>query len=367
MSFREGFIGGERFILANSHDAILTQPFGGGAWARIPAPGGIASNAHLSVAVRDGSTEVLTCVGGWGGGTLHYASLHSAANATWRGPLMLPNHTYTRWALFSGQSLIWGRCRTPTSCNKGVHPLGRFDTLGACQRAVNASAANLSAANLSVAAYTYQHNESSLKEFAGHCYVLSDFVWAPTAQAHVDSGRAPGLFPGGAIDCANAALDPNDADHFLYSEGGRYTTWVSRDGGRSVRQLVNHTNAAYFVTIDSRGWYHTATQAGAFRSFDGGASWAAYHVIMHSVSGRTIDRVPHDYQRIVPDFRGDQVALPSDQGLHLVAGSNLTLTSAVGDMRNTMALSALIAPSRTTPGSRNLIVNLWDWDVGASW
>ena len=43
------------------------------------------------------------------------------------------------------------------------------------------------------------------------------------------------------------------------------------------------------------------------------------------------------------------------------------LTSAVGDMANTMALSALVSPSSTTPGSRNLVVNLWDWDVAASW
>ena len=55
-----------------------------------------------------------------------------------------------------------------------------------------------------------------------------------------------------------------------------------------------------------------------------------------------IDRVPHDYQRIVPDFRGDQIAFPSDQGLHIVDKRNKTnfqLISAVGDMKNTMTLS----------------------------
>ena len=51
--------------------------------------------------------------------------------------------------------------------------------------------------------------------------------------------------------------------------------------------------------------------------------------------------MPHDYQRIVPDFRGDQIALPSDQGLHLINGSNTTLVSAVGDLRNTMSLSGI--------------------------
>jgi len=134
-----------------------------------------------------------------------------------------------------------------------------------------------------------------------------------------------------------------------------------------VRQVLNFTSAAYFVLIDTRGWFYTATQAGAFRSTDGGASFQPLHVIMHSRDGRLIDRVPHDYQRIVPDFRGDQIALPSDQGLHIVNGSNVNLTSAVGDLHNNMALSAIISPSKTQPGSRNVVVNLWDWNVGASW
>jgi hypothetical protein len=140
-----------------------------------------------------------------------------------------------------------------------------------------------------------------------------------------------------------------------------------------VHELKAHPTASYFVMIDPRNssWYYTATQAGAYVSTDAGANWSAYHVVMHSRSGVTIDRVPHDYQRIVPDFRGDGVAFPSDQGLHIANGSGVhlvpELTSAVGDMANTMALSALVSPSATTPGSRNLIVNLWDWDVAASW
>ena len=76
---------------------------------------------------------------------------------------------------------------------------------------------------------------------------------------------------------------------------------------------MNNTHAAYFVMIDARGRFYTATQAGAFGSVDGGATWTAFHVIMHSRDGRLIDRVPHDYQRIVPDFRGDTIAFPSDQ------------------------------------------------------
>ena len=60
--------------------------------------GGIASNGHLSVHVNkaNGSTEVLTCIGGWGGGTLHYATIDSPTSATWTGPLVLPNQARSR-------------------------------------------------------------------------------------------------------------------------------------------------------------------------------------------------------------------------------------------------------------------------------
>jgi len=140
-----------------------------------------------------------------------------------------------------------------------------------------------------------------------------------------------------------------------------------------VNLIVAATKAAYFVMIDLQGWYFTATQAGAFMSKDRGQTWNALHVIIHTradsgTAGKIIDRVPHDYQRIVPDFRGDQVAFPSDQGLHILnrsaAETDFKLISAVGDMHNTMSLSAILAPN--AEGSRNLIVNIWDWDVSAS-
>jgi hypothetical protein len=43
----------------------------------------------------------------------------------------------------------------------------------------------------------------------------------------------------------------------------------------------------------------------------------------------------------VPDFRGDSIAFPSDQGLHIFdrSSKNYTLSSAVGDMHNSMTLS----------------------------
>ena len=38
-----------------------------------------------------------------------------------------------------------------------------------------------------------------------------------------------------------------------------------------------------------------------------------------------------------------------------------------GNMSNTISLSAIVSPSSTYPGSRNVVVNMWDWDVVVSW
>merc|ERR1711957_906390 len=76
----------------------------------------------------------------------------------------------------------------------------------------------------------------------------------------------------------------------------------------------------------------------------------------------------------IPDWRGDGIAITSDQGLHLVDRSAMVdpsamfnLTNTIGDMKNAMSLSAIISPSKTHPGSRNVVVNMWDWNVVASW
>jgi len=361
MSFAEGVIGGQPYIIANGNGFLATMTRGGGAWQRIQAPGPIASNAHISVVVNPNQkSEVLTCIGGWGGGKLYYASLDSPTNATWTGPLKSQTQTYPDWGFFPGQSQVWGQCTTPTSCKAGVLNLGVFGTLAECQAAVN------STTKLKVATYTYQHNSTSLGLYAGHCYAMDSSVpWGPQPQGQVDSGRAPGVFPGEEYDCANAAVDPRDRDHFMFSKAGEYKAWESRDGGKSAHEFTNHDTGVYFVMIDHQGWLYTATQAGAFVSMNKGGNWSAYHVFMQTREGRVIDRVPHDYQNIEPNFRGSGIAFPSDQGLHIVNGNELNLTSAVGDMANNMILSALIAPNKD--GSRNLICNIWDWDVVSSW
>jgi len=176
---------------------------------------------------------------------------------------------------------------------------------------------------------------------------------------------------GEQLNPCNVAIDPKDRNHFLFSKktGNDFRTYESKDGGKTAARIESHADkGAFFVMIDSRGFFYTATQDGAFASQDAGVTWNPLHVWMDNRDGTRHDRVPHDYQRIVPDFRGDGVAIPSDQGLHIVDLSTMqNMTNAIGDMKNAMSLSAIISPSKTHPGSRNLVVNSWDWNVGASW
>ena len=141
----------------------------------------------------------------------------------------------------------------------------------------------------------------------------------------------------GGVTAMNVWVDPNDRKHLVYSKSGAFASGggiiESRDAGETYKQL-NQTAGVYFVQIDQRGFLYTASESGTFVSQDNGSSWEAYHVVMHSKSGKVVDRVPHDFQNIIPNFRGEGVALPSDQGLHIVDTSNTSnfeLISAVGE------------------------------------
>eukprot|EP00729_Bicosta_minor_P018866 gene18866-11470_t len=237
------------YILANTANGIATAPLSGGLWQLNKAPpGGIAQNAYIStVTVAPGNTEILTCIGGWGGGQLFYGSFDSPTKMKWEGPLT------------------------------------------------------------------------------------------------VDKA---------AIDCANAAVDPNDRNHFVYSEGGSFNSyWESFDGGKTATKNPNHNTGVFFVMIDTQGFIYTATQAGAFVTEDKGKTFNAYHAVMHDVFSNS-----------------DNVAFPSDQGLHIRNSENNSdydLINAIGDMTNTIQLSALISPSRDGK-SRNIVSNAWDWNVAWS-
>ena len=72
--------------------------------------------------------------------------------------------THSSWDFFAGQSAIFGKCKTPTSCDAGVHPLGAFPSLATCQAAVNATT------RFKVASYTYQHNVRSPARRPSHMH-----------------------------------------------------------------------------------------------------------------------------------------------------------------------------------------------------
>ena len=114
------------------------------------------------------------------------------------------------------------------------------------------------------------------------------------------------------MQCAIAAIDPNDKTHFLFSNSTGWKVWESTDGGKTARDAGLPENAgSFYVLIDRRGWFHTGAQAGAYRSRNKGETWEPFVVNMTSRYGYVDDRIPHDYQRVVMDFAGDSVAFPS--------------------------------------------------------
>jgi hypothetical protein len=179
----------------------------------------------------------------------------------------------------------------------------------------------------------------------------------------INATSAEWRFLGKEWPCVMLALDPNDAQHFLYTHPP--TTYRSLDGGKT-RLSCNHSNV-FHAGIDQHGVYYTAAMGGAFRSQDRGASWQAFYdvrVARRTNVSRT--RVPHDYQRIALDF-GGSVAFPSDQGLFIVNGSSdLKLISANGNLSNNIAMQVAVSAGEG-PNKRYLVTSAWDWAPLASW
>ena len=170
--------------------------------------------------------------------------------------------------------------------------------------------------------------------------------------------------------CQALAMDPNDADHMLVNNASNgLHIYESRDGGRSYHTCLNQRGAV-MVAIDRRGWLYCASEGGALRNLGGctEGKWEAYFVRRTwRRTGRVVDRVPHDYQRINVDVAGaGSVAFGSDQGMFLKNGSELQLYSADGDLNNNVIMHPAIAMGEA-PNETCIVTALWDWSPVASW
>jgi len=118
--------------------------------------------------------------------------------------------------------------------------------------------------------------------------------------------------------------------------------------------------------IDQKNNFYYSGNPGSYVSYNEGKNWSRYQAVFHPRSGGTTTRGAHDFQRIIPYFQGDGIAFPSDQGLHIVNGTEQNLTSAVGDMTNCDILGLSVSPG-DQDGPRKLVVTMWDWSASASW
>ena len=169
-----------------------------------------------------------------------------------------------------------------------------------------------------------------------------------------------------SLACAQVAIDPNDPDHFIYSNMSSQgkQTWESRDGGKTSHDLNSHY--PFHVLIDRRGWLYHAAEHSADFSTNGGKNWSSYQMTTtQRLTNATGSRVPMDYQRIVADFAGG-VAFVSDQGLFIQpADDSVELIGACGNMSTNIAISPSISKGDGT--NRWIVTTAWDWGPLASW
>ena len=427
ISFAETTIGGKQYVSVNHGSFISSVPVAGGLWQTAKAPGfGIA---QLSIATTAGeSSEVGMCNGL--PGSVYYGKFDTPTNIEWTGPLNYTKSVYESWSdtiqyRHNSYADFWDSCPINGSpkdckghwhwvpCKNGSLPAGYScsadggivgggdSDIGGCRYMV----ANSTDLGFTPAAYEFKASGTPYAAYKGHCFASDNFAtWAPpvgasqwdnnTVKGDIGSsycGRGIGAFPVNStkISCMNVAIDPNDRNHFMYSDPKTNYNWDSHDGGTTVRKMAMigdntpgdapHNHGTFYVAIDGRGWSYSASMGGAYVSRDNGTSFESLHMVStprgyarNASEFPIVNRVLHDYQGIAPTFRGDGVAFPSDQGLGIFDANSNNLINAIGDMHNNMALSSLISPSKDGK-SRNIVVNLWDWnqaftiDDGATW
>ena len=175
ITFREAAIAGDKYIVANDGAGfILTRLMAGGTWQRIKAPGGMPPNMELSVVITAGKTEVFVCIAGG----IYYGALDTATTITWTGPIT---------------SMLLNGSSTKNSCNPPPPPPPPpVPPKLACVLSHHHRYP------VSLLPITFRRVLTEL--------ILNAFALRPP----------PAPAPPAALG-ANAAVDPNDRNHFMYS------------------------------------------------------------------------------------------------------------------------------------------------------
>ena len=358
ISFAEVTIGGKQYIAANHGSSISSVPVSGGLWQTAKAPGGTGI-AQLSTVTTAGESEVVMCVtAGWEGG-VYYGKWDTPTNIEWNGPLNYTKNVYESWSITSKYRHetyddFWDSCPpdgAPKDCHGHWHwvpckneslpagagfscsPDGGFvgpdQGIEGCRSAViNGTLGFKPAAYLHKAGMPHEY-----QAYSGMCFASDNFeTWAPPQPAspwanntvkdetgQTYCGRGIGEFPVNStkIECFNAAVNPNDRNHFIYSDPKTHYNWDSHDGGTTVRKMamapgnqvdakpgdLPHNHGTFYVAIDGRGWSYCASEGGAYVSRDNGTSFDALHMVItprgykeNATEFPLVNRVLHDYQ-----------------------------------------------------------------------
>ena len=271
ISFAEATIGGKQYIVANHGHSISSVPVSGGLWQTATAPGGTGI-AQLSTVTTAGKTEAVMCINGG----VSYGAFDTPTHMEWTDPLNYTQNLSVEWSPQSQYDHqiyadFWDSCPqngSPKDCKGHWHwvpckndslpaggarcrPDGGFtgpdEGIEQCRSAViNGSLGFKPAAYLKKASIPY-------KGWSGHCFASDNFAtWAPPHSAsqwdnqtvkddigQTYCGRGIGNFPVNStkITCNNAAVDPNDRNHFIYSEPKTNFNWDSHNGGAIVRKM----------------------------------------------------------------------------------------------------------------------------------
>lgn len=93
------------------------------------------------------------------------------------------SHDHTNWSIFPNLNNVFARVPNPNGNTSQVKFLGTFETVEACQKAVDAS-------TIKFLSFTWHSPSfSSPPTFASHCYGTMSNFWAPHPESDVISGK----------------------------------------------------------------------------------------------------------------------------------------------------------------------------------